>query len=410
MAKETFPMVVVERCLCELSPEETQEAVAGQIDAFIEALTSDRKIAGAAPTRRAEDLIRYEGADFFEAQRSLYDDFLDRGWADGFPIVPPTPQAVEAMLRGTSRSPDEVVVVMDPGRGLATVEKIAINAVMAGCRPEHLPVVIAAVEAVSGQEFNLPMISQSTGPHAPLLVINGPVRHELGINFRGCSLGPGAPSRVNTVIGRALRLIMMNIGGSVPNVMDMDVIGSPNKYSMCLGENEEENPWEPLHVQRGFSPDASTVTAFPCTSLHAVADGTSYSPEDVLNTFAWNANISTSTAWSWMLPKKPGWDRENLLLISPEHARIIANGGWGKPEIRQFMFQNTKIPLKCIKDQVLRPDKETQWKWLATQPDEMMIQTVRESKAFHVIVVGAHGSKSAYMDGMGEPVTREIKR
>ncbi|MBI2910286.1 MAG: hypothetical protein HYX92_21800 [Chloroflexi bacterium] len=360
--------------------------------------------------KSSEDTLRYGGRDFFEAQHNMNGDFLDRGWGDGFPIVPPTPEAVEAMLRGTSRSRDEVVVVMDPGRGIATVDKIAVNSLMAGCRPEHLPVVIAAVEAVSEPQFNLPMISQSTGPHAPLLVINGPIRKELGINCGGCALGPGAPSRVNTAIGRALRLIMMNVGQAYPNVMDMDVIGSPNKYSMCVGENEESNPWGPLHVERGFAPDASTVTAIPGTSLHDVADFASYTPEDLLLTFAYTANGPTSTAWSWLLPDAPGWNRESLLVICPEHARIIANAGWTKDEIRLFMFHKTRIPLKFIKPHLLEPGKAPEWRWLLTQPDDMMVQVVKEPKAFHIVVVGASGPKSAYVDGMGEPVTKEIKR
>ncbi|MBI2910283.1 MAG: hypothetical protein HYX92_21785 [Chloroflexi bacterium] len=409
MARETFPMAIVEPTITELTPEQAREVVTGVIDDIVRALTRPQAVT--PPGRAAaEDLLRYEGRDLLQAERVLNTDFLDRGWGDGFPLLPPTPEAVEEMLSGTSRNRNEVVTVLEPGRGLATVEKIAINCVMAGCRPEHLPVVIAAVEAINAPEFNLPLIAQSTGPHAPLLIINGPIRQELGINCGGCALGPGAPSRVNTVIGRAVRLIMMNVGLAYPNIMDMDTIGSPNKYSMCVGENEERNPWEPLHVQRGFPREADTVTVFPGTSLSDVADVVSCTAEDLLYTFIHNANDSTSTAWSWTLPVAPGWNRDALILFCPEHARVLADAGWTKQDIQERMFEKARIPLRCIKQQLLRPGKLPVLMHLLDEPDDTLVQIVREPEDFHIVVVGGSGAKSAYIDGMGEPVTREIRK
>ena len=401
-------MVVVESCLTELSPEQTRKEVSKHVEEFIEALTKPRKPT-AKPGEALEEVLRYEGRDFFEAQWNLNRDFLDRGWGDGFPIVPPTREALEEMLRGSSRAREEVVVVMEPGKGMATVEKLAINCVMAGCRPEHLPVVIATVEAMSEVQFNLPLVAQSTGPHTPLLIVNGPIRKELGINCGGCALGPGAPSRANTAIGRAIRLVMMNIGHAYPGIMDMDTIGSPNKYSMCMGENEEENPWESFHIEQGFDRDTSTVTVFSCTSFSDVADWRSYTPEELLATFAYTANDPTSTAWSWTLPKVPGWNRENLLALCPEHARIIADAGWTKNDIREFMFRNSRIPLRFVKPHLLEPGKAPEWKWLLNEPDDKLVQVVRQPESFHIVVVGASGPKSAFMDGMSAPVTKVIQ-
>ncbi|MBI2909504.1 MAG: hypothetical protein HYX92_17805 [Chloroflexi bacterium] len=401
-------MVVVEPCLTELSPEETREEVLRRAQEFVDALTKPRKLV-ARVREASEGALRYEGRDLLEALRNLNSDFLDRGWGDGFPIVAPTREALDEMLRGTSRGRDDLVLVMEPGRGLATVEKIAVNCVMAGCRPEHLPVVIAAIEAISEPEFNLPMVSQSTGPICPLLVINGPIRKELGINCGGCVLGPGAPSRVNTVIGRAVRLVMMNIGHAYANIMDMDCIGTPNKYSMCMGENEEASPWEPLHVERGFDRNTSTVTAFPCESFSNVADQVHFVPEQLLDIFAHTANEPNSTAWSWLLPNKPGWNRENLIVFCPEHAQILGKAGWTKEQVRRLMFYKARIPVGLIKAQLLRAGRDTAWNWLLRQPDDMPVQVVRDMKAFHIVVVGGSGPKSAYMFGMGEPVTKEIR-
>ena len=180
---------------------------------------------------------------------------------------------------------------MEPDKGIATAEKIAINCVMAGCEPEHLPVVIAAIEAMHEPEFGVTVVAQSTGPHAPLLLINGPIVKEIGLNYGMCALGPGKYSWANTAIGRAIRLVMMNIGHCYPRFRDMDTIGSPNKYSFCAAENEDENPWEPFHVEKGFSRDTSCVTVFPCASFIDVSDLESSTPEQCLMSFAGTADF-----------------------------------------------------------------------------------------------------------------------
>ncbi|MBI2908412.1 MAG: hypothetical protein HYX92_12265 [Chloroflexi bacterium] len=406
MGLDVVPRIVVPSALTEIPPERVREEVLGRAEDLFKALTEQPRVT-ARPKEARQELLSYNGRDLVAMLQNLNDDFLDRGWGDGFPIVPPTPEAVEKMLRGLSRGRNEVVTVMEPGRGIATVEKIAVNCVMAGCRPEHLPVVIAAIEAMSEPEFDLTMVAQSTGPQTPLLVINGPIRQELGINCGRCALGPGAPSRVNTVIGRAVRLVMMNIGHAYPGVMDMDTIGSPQKYSMCMGENEEANPWGPLHVERGFRPDESTVTVFPCGSHIDVPDLVSCTPEAVLTTFAYTANAPLTPAWTWLCPET--LDKEPLMVLCPDHARIIAEAGWTKNDIRRFMYHNCQVPVGVLRN-VTRPGAVAPGsKWLLNRPDDVMMPVVRDPQDYHIVVVGADSGKSAYVWDWGAPVTRTIR-
>ncbi|MBI2909493.1 MAG: hypothetical protein HYX92_17750 [Chloroflexi bacterium] len=400
------PRVVIGPTITEIPPERVRQEVLDHAADLFRALT-EQPVVMAKPGSASEQLLRYQGEDVIEAERRLYDDFLDRGWGDGFPMMPPTRKAVDAMVRGASRGRNEVVVTMEPGRGLATVEKVAINSVMAGCRPEHLPVVIAALEAMSEPKFDLTRIAQSTGAHTPLLLINGPIRKELGINSGRCALGPGAPSRVNTVIGRAIRLCMMNLGHAYPGVMDMDTIGSANKYSMCMGENEEENPWEPFHVERGFRGEESTVTVFPCGGHLEVPDLVSVTAETVMTAFAYSANAPLTSCWDWLRPETT--HQEHLIMLAPDHARIIAGDGWTKNDIRRFMFHNSRVPLGVLKNPVRKSAVAPGWKWLMDRADDTMVPTVRNPQDYHIVVVGGSSGKSGYVWDWAEPVTRVIR-
>jgi hypothetical protein len=223
--------------------------------------------ARAAPERPpAEETLTYRGDDALDAWAAMSRDFLRRGWSDGFPVVPPTNRAVDRVLRGTRRDPAEVVATLEPGFGLATVEKLAVNAVMAGCGPELLPLLIAAVRCLAEPKMYLRNKAMSTGPHAPLVLVNGPRARAAGLNAGMCALGPGAPSAANTTLGRAVRLAMMNVGHTYVGISDMDTIGSPLKYACCCAENEAESPWAPYHVGRGHPSTSSTGSASCTTS------------------------------------------------------------------------------------------------------------------------------------------------
>ena len=207
---------------------------------------------------------------------AIYEHFYAEGWTDGLPIIPPTADLVEEMLRYTDRDRHDVVADIVPRGGQATIEKIAINAVMTGCRPAYLPVVITAIEAMVEPPYNLYGRQTTTHPGAHLLIINGPVRQELEVNCLQNCFGQGW--RANATIGRAVRLVCINIGGGVPAVTDMATHGHPGKYSYCIGEDEEGSPWSPLHVERGFERNVSTVTALCAEAPHNVNDMVSKTP------------------------------------------------------------------------------------------------------------------------------------
>ena len=223
--------------------------------------------------QRRDGAESFEGIDQFEALEQFNRSFLDNDWGDGFPLIPPTEERVEAMLKGTTLEPDEVVCMLPPGTGYASVRKIAINAVMADCRPEHLPVVIAGARAIASlNPQDARGFLMSTSANGPLFLVNGPIAGELGINSKRATLGPGRQSRVNIVIGRALILTLKNVGHWYPGHLDMDTIGTARKFPMLIAENEEDSPWEPFHVEQGFRADANTITVFSTGSEKDVGD------------------------------------------------------------------------------------------------------------------------------------------
>jgi hypothetical protein len=329
--------------------------------------------------------------DEFEAVQRMY---LERGWTDGLPVVPPTPDRVETMLAATSVPPGDVLADLPPTWGAATVEKLAVNAVMAGCLPEYLPVLIAAVEAISDPVFNLYAIQATTHPCAPLMIINGPIRSALGLNSSSGAYGPGW--RANATIGRALRLVLLNVGGAHPGVGDMSTQGAPSKFSYCVAENEEENPWQPLHVDRGFRPDQSTVTVLAAEPPHNINDHSGRSAEDILTIIAGAMAVTgANNAYT---------GGETLLALGPEHAATIANDGFSKGDIVAWLQQRARIPLeRYTPDTLLERFREI--------PDGPvpMIPTLED---LAIIVLGGPGKHSSWVPTFGgstRSVTREIK-
>ncbi len=270
-----------------------------------------------------------ETGDPFEA---LY----ARGVTDGLPVVPPTRERVQGAVAASGREASALVALVPPNFGRATVEKIAINAVMAGCRPEYLPVVIAGVEAMCDEAFDLHGVSATTNFPAPLFVINGPVRKRLDVN---CSAGVfGSGWRANATIGRALRLIAVNVGGAVPGVVSMSTLAHPGRYTYCIGENEEESPWEPLSVEHGFDPGDSTVAVFAGEAPHGVYDHSSRTARDLLITIGKSLEVISH--------HKSTHHGDTLVVLSPEHARTVAADGWGKAEMRRFLWERLRKPVK----------------------------------------------------------------
>jgi hypothetical protein len=243
-----------------------------------------------------------------------------RGWSDGLPLVPPTEERILRMLDGTSRDPQEVIGLVPPALAAATVEKIAINAVMAGCKPEYLPWVITIVEAICNDEFNIHGVLATTMPVGPVIVCNGPGTKAIGMNAAGNVLGQG--NRANLTIGRAFQLVIRNVGGGKPGGVDRATLGSPGKLAFCFAEREEDSPWEPLHVERGFRPEQSTVTLFAGQGPAPIVDQLARIPEELIRSFAGcldavaNPNLAL------------GFDA--IVVVPPDHARVFREAGWTK--------------------------------------------------------------------------------
>src|SRR6266850_2172762 len=241
-----------------------------------------------------------------------------RGVTDGLPVVPPTRERVQRAIDAAGRSADELIALVPPNFGRATVEKIAINAVMAGCRPEYLPVVIAAVDAVCDDRFDLHGVSATTNSTAQLIVVNGPIRAALDINCGANLFGPGW--RANATIGRALRLVCVNLGGAVPGVVSMSTFAHPGRYTYCIGEWEEQSPWDSLAVEHGFARSDSTVALLAADAPLTVYDQRSRTAPDLLATVAASMAVIEHH-------KMTHWG-DTLLVLSPEHAAIVGGDGW----------------------------------------------------------------------------------
>lgn len=270
---------------------------------------------------------------------AVYALMESRHWTDGLPVIPPTEDRVRAMLEGTDSPSSEVLGLIPPLNAPATVEKIAINAVMAGCRPAYLPVVMAAVEAVVQPDFNLLAHNTSTTSSTPMVVVNGPSRDALGINYRESCLGPGG--RANATIGRALRLVMMNVGGAIPRTVTKSVFGFPGRYTLCTGEWEEQNPWDPLHVQMGLDRGQDAVTVHSCHSLQDICDTHCKSAECLLTVFAHSLDYIGQNHFHGAMGATMA-QGEILLIFCPDYARIIAGDGFTLPEVRRFLHENTQ--------------------------------------------------------------------
>jgi hypothetical protein len=268
-----------------------------------------------------------------------FETWFDRGVTDGLPVVPPSRARVDAMLAATERPRDELVAQVPPNFGRATVEKLAVNAVMAGCRPEYFPVVLAVVEAACDPVFNLHGQSGTTNAASPLIIINGPVRQALEVNCAAGVFGPGY--RANATIGRALRLVMINLGGTRAGQISMSTMGHPGRYTYCIGEYEEASPWEPLSVERGFAATDSTVTLLSGEGPFTINDHLSRSASQLAASLGWSA------AGIWNHKSFPLYGH-TLFVIGPEHARTLGEERWSKQDFRRFLYETIRRPARDL--------------------------------------------------------------
>jgi hypothetical protein len=421
---EAAPLIVP-HCFSNKSPAEIAEMVDESLDELIETLTVDRKIFEKPPqfekiTLESAPELMFRGRDMLEAFDRLQVDFISKGWSDGMPLIPPTSRKVEAMIEASGRDGAEVVGLFAPGFGVGTVRKIAANAVMAGCRPEAMPVIMAMMDCVLDPSMGLRTWAMSTGPQAPIVLVSGPIADEIGMNRGCCALGPGSISQVNVALGRALRLIMMNVGLSYPGVSDMDTIGTPMKFSACVAENEARTPWTSWREQMGYSSAQSTVTVNVPYGMTEFYDFKNTTPEGLIETWATlTSNTCGSPAMgAWLIKKAAPLSEgypfhgafSNLLMMAPDHADVFARAGWGPRDIAEAIHRQTKLPFrKVMLNQEYDAFRQAhpELAWLEDAP-ETLINVMPSVDCWEFFVVGASAGRSQYCFGGTHSVTRAI--
>jgi len=341
---------------------------------------------------------RFTFADEDEALES----FHARRLTDGLPFVLPTPERVQAMIAGSGRSAGEVIAIVPPRWAEATVENIAINAVMAGCRPKYMPVLIAALRAAADPAFGLYSVQATTHPCAVMVLVSGPIVDELGLNFRHGALGPGF--RPNASIGRAMRLVLVNVGGGIPGEGDQATHGSPAKFSYCVAENEAATPWEPFRVTRGFARGDSTVTVFSGEGPHNINDHVCTSAETTLTVVADTmTTIGHNNAGSVVRG-------DVLVAFGPEHAHTIPSGGMSKSDVQKFLYERARNKVGLLKLRAMY--KAENWPDCVDQhDDEALCPIVGRPEDIHIVVTGGPGKHSAFVPtfGTSKSVTRKIE-
>jgi len=385
---------------CECSvPEEIEVGISAAMDDIVAGLT--RPLTKEEKSPKPKEVEKTPKIIFRGGLEEVNQFYYKRGWTDGLPIIPPTEESVTEMLTGTELPADHIVGKIIPRSGKATVEKIAINAVMAGALPTAMPLLIAGVEAILDPYSAFGTYGVSTGSWAPFWIVNGPLRHDLNINSGSGALSPG--DIANATIGRALGLIIKNIGGIRKGIEDMGVLGNPGKYTLVIAENEEDSPWDPLQVERGFKKGDSTITLFfPQTFNQMLAYGTD--ARGILSTVVYNANPCQTIG---------GF---NCFIIIPSHAKALAKKGWGKQEIKAFISENTTAPFYRLRQYlyggrgIIGKDSSLS---LALNPMDP-IRLIQNPDNVMIIVAGGPGAFMASLHSAGglpgnSYVTKKIK-
>jgi len=324
---------------------------------------------------------------------------FEQGWSDGFPVIAPTPEAVARMVAGSGMPGDRLIGVVPPRLGLATVEQLAVNAVMAGCQPAYMPVIVAAVQAMLEPQFNLGSLQATTHPVAPLLIVHGPIARRLGISSGAGLFGPGAMA--NAVIGRAIRLILLNIGGATPGAVDRSTHGAPSKFSFCIAENIDASPWGSFVQDRGLASDQDAVTVFGCEPPHNVNDHEHGDAEGILRVAA--DVLRTLGMNTWYL----GWKgrKELMLILGPEHAASIAASGWSRADVRNFLYQ----AINRRRDELALGGMYGMRDWgsdlEALSAPDALIPAVPRPDDILVLVAGGEGKHSAGLPSFGATVS-----
>jgi len=333
----------------------------------------------------------------------LVEWYFAKGFSDGFPVVPPTPAKVAAMLAALGGEPELLECRVPPRWGGLTREVLAINLVLAGCLPDYAPVVRAALLALCDTAFNLNGVQATTHMAAPLLVVNGPVRKIIGMNA-GCNVF-GSGNRANATIGRAIRLILLNVGGGWPGDLDKSTLGHPGKYTYCIAENEEESPLAPYHVEHGYAAEQSTVFLLAAEPPHSVTNHVANDPEGILD--------SICSAMSTIANNNAVSSGHCAVVLGPEHARTIAKAGWKRQDIRAYlwMYSGNRFRDLAFDHRYGKIYNRNLPVWYKREPDSR-IPIVPSPDHIHLFVAGGNAGRfSAFIPGWGHmtsPVLRAI--
>ncbi|HEX9844553.1 MAG TPA: hypothetical protein VGC20_17470 [bacterium] len=316
--------------------------------------------------------------------QALIELYYEKGWTDGMPVVPPNEGSVGAMLQAAALRGDDVIGEIPDRHVRVTADKVAVNAVLAGCKPEYMPVVVAAIRGICHPDYCYHGAATSTGGSAVAMIVNGPIGPRLGVNAQDNVLGQGF--RANATMGRAVRLVMMNAINTRPGKLDRSTMGSPGKYSLCFAENEAESPWEPLHVERGFAPEESTVTVFAAESVIQVYNQLSSQPEQLLLPFA--------DAMSNLGSMNIVGQAQLIVLFAGEHCETLKAGGWSKRQIKDTLFEHARRTVADVKRAgrmagPVQPADETTWRHPVKSADDIAVVAAGgRAGAFSAILMG----------------------
>lgn len=417
--------VVVPRVFTALTAEQAAEQTLPTADDVIKFLTTtpETVVDGEAATTDADrpnkrDSYTFTGADATAAYEAFNEFFVDNDLTDGLPVHAPTPERVDAIVKALGSPADELVLTVPPAHGHGTVGKIAANAAMAGCRPQEVPVVIAALKAI--QQCPPPMnlsVLMSTGAFAPVVMVNGPIAERLGLNSGRNSLGPGRLNQVNNRIGRAIALSLRNLGLWIPGKMDLDTIGTVRKFIQVFGENEAESPWEPYHVTEGFRPDDDVVTVIHTTGEWDL--GSNHGASDLrLRSLA--ARTPTVSQVGFMTTTLGGLDRQVdgvFYLIPPETAKRFSEAGITKAGVQKYLQQNIRPRIADVvapfEDFHARGLVKPEWRWMFELSREeqrnQTIQAFQDADSIKIAVAGSGTPKEFVFGTMTSKISQKIE-
>jgi hypothetical protein len=375
-------------------------------DEVLKALSMEENQAVAAKSSEEMDYIEITRTNTniltSQDELSLFDTvndyFYDNRMTDGLPVVPPTRERVAEMLRHTTLDPKHSLGEFPPQWSNATIDRIAVNAVMAGCEPRYFPVVIAALKALLDPSFNLYAIQATTNPVTPLVVVNGPIAQDLKMNSKGNALGQG--NKANMTIGRAVRLSMLNIGNALPGDLDRATQGQPGKISFCFAENEEQNPWEPYHVESNFQRNENTVTVFGAAGTQNILDLSSTNAQSLL--------IMIAGSMTALGTNNITIGGEVLVVLSPEHAQLISDAGFSKMDAKKFLYDYARVPLAAFPDETRKQViLKRRPKWFTNLPGHYPVPVVDYMEDIKLLVAGGDGGHSTFIPSFG-PSNRSV--